>query len=87
MQTYAQYPQLGLSTTPFVISSVKTYAALTKPYEIPSKQYNADYNETKTYGSKNSTARTQYQTDTGGNPSTNISAKPYHAQCLVSLSV
>ncbi|EIE22661.1 hypothetical protein COCSUDRAFT_42315 [Coccomyxa subellipsoidea C-169] len=64
-RTYAQYPQLGLSTTPFVIPSVKTYAALTKPYEIPSKQYDADYNESKAYGSKNSTARSQYQTDTG----------------------
>ncbi|CAL8470656.1 g10198 [Coccomyxa elongata] len=64
-QTYAQYPQLGLNTTTFVLPSVKTYAALTKPYEIPSKQYNADYNETKAYGSKNSTVRSQYQTDTG----------------------
>ncbi|KAK9824125.1 hypothetical protein WJX72_007939 [[Myrmecia] bisecta] len=67
-QTYAQYPQLGLSTRPWVVAQpdVLRFANLTQPYAIPSPTYLADLNRTRLYGGKDNatTLRNPFQTDT-----------------------
>jgi hypothetical protein len=68
-QTYALYPQLA-TATPFVISNVSSFDQ-GPPHPLNSSQYKADLAEVYVIGVKNSTNRTQYQTDTACKFSTN----------------
>ncbi|KAJ7534610.1 hypothetical protein O6H91_13G102500 [Diphasiastrum complanatum] len=62
-QTFALYPQLGETKT-FVIKSVEDYDVFGGPPEIPSKEYDHNYNTIREVGDASSQSQTVQEKDT-----------------------